>query len=232
MIDYNKDVVFVQDYVFNTQITEYDIQSAGLSILEASGALDDEKVKELSGLSKNNRVVTIGLMIRDNPEYQKIIKEGLISARKNFIEGNNLSDGDIICIKKDAIFTTRKCTNLEFNGIKFRAKTRWRSYLKLGKIEFLYLDKTKYQILGLGESATDYHREGWVATIIDVIDRISNGESVGHKMINLVWKYRDGSMDERFYHMFRSDPTPIDPMYNFKEIIQPLMSVLGAIGAR
>ena len=230
MIDYTKDVLFIQDYCFNTQIVEYDIQSAGLSILTHSGVLSEDKIHELENMTKSSRVVSIGMMIRDNPEYQKIISNGLIHARKHFIESNHLSESDIICIKKDAIFTTKKCNTLLFDGIQFRAKNKWRSYLKLGKIEFFYLDKLKYQILGLGTVATDYHKNGWIKTIIDIIDRISNGDkSVRHTVMQLISQYKSEKLPAAYYQSFKSDPTQRDDLYNYQQIIIPLMQVLSQV---
>lgn len=230
VIDFSKDVVFVQDYVFNTQITEYDIQAAGLSILEASKALPTEKIEELKNIPKSSRVITIGMMIRDNPQLQKIISIGLAQARTNFITENHLSEADIVCIKKDAIFTTRKCNVLEFGSVHFRSKTKWRSYMKLGRIEFLFLDKSRYQVLGLGTVAIDYHKDGWISTIINIMDRVSNADrSVRPMVMNLISKYKSGSLDERYYHCLKSDPTVRDEMYNYKEIIIPLMQILSNV---
>ena len=230
MIDYNKDVLFIQDYVFNTQITEYDIRSAGLSILMNSDVLDEQKISELEAMTKNSRVVAIGMMIRDNPEYQQIISKGLVAARKAFITENALTEADIVCIKKDAIFTTRRCSKLEFNGIQFRSKTKWRSYMKLGRIEFLFLDKNRYQILGLGTMATDYHKDGWIKSIIEIMDRVTNADnSVRSMVMNLISKYKSEKLPERYYHAFKSDPRSVDPEYNYREIIIPLMMILSQI---
>lgn len=226
-MDYTKDVQYIQDYSFNTQIIEYDIQSAGLSILSSSGVLSQEEIGMYQAMTKSSRNVAIGLMIRDNPEYSKILSKGFIQARKQFIESNQLSESDIICIKKDAIFTTKKCTSLEFNGVKFRSKNKWRSYLKLEKIEFFYMDKSRYQVLNLGTAAIDYHKDGWIKTIIDIIDRISNADrSVRTVVMNLIMKYKAGKLDDCYYHCFKSDPSNIDEIYNYKEVIIPLMKLL------
>lgn len=230
MIDYRKDVLFIQDYCFNTQIIEYDIQSAGLSILAQSKVLDDQKISELENMPKTSRVVAIGMMIRDNPEYQKVISDGLMNARKSFIEENHLNDTDIICIKKDALFVTKKCSSLMINGVKFRAKNKWRSYLKLGKVEFFFQDRLKYQINGLGTMATDYHKNGLIKTIIEIIDRISNGDkSVRHMVMHFISQYKEEKLPSCYYHAFKSDPTNEDMLYNYQQIIIPLMQILSQI---
>lgn len=230
MIDYKKDVQFIQDFCFNTQITEYDIQSAGLSILSSSGVLDEQKKYDLENMPKSSRVVAIGMMIKENPEYQKIISNGLVNARKMFIEQNQLSDADIICIKKDAIFTTKRCKVLDVNGIHFRSKNRWRSYLKLGKIEFFYQDKLRYQVNGLGTMATDFHKNGMIKTIIDIIDRVSNGDkSVRNFVMTFIAQFKEGKLPSSYYHAFKSDPTQQDDLYNYQQVIIPLMQVLSQI---
>ena len=99
--------------------------------------------------------------------------------------------------------------------------------MKLGKIEFLYLDKTKFSILGLGTTSIDYHREGWIKTIIDIIDRISNADrSYRNLVTNLILDYKSGKLPECYYHAFKSDPTHCDVLYNYQEVIIPLVQIL------
>lgn len=230
MIDYKKDVLFVQDYVFNSHIIEYDIQSAGLSILKKSGALDENQVNTLGHMSKESQNISIGIMTRDSDQFRDILKQGFADARKGFIEANNLQEQDIVCVKKDAIFTTVKCNTLVIDGIKFRDKTRWRSYLKLGRVEFFYQDKLKYQVQGLGDAAIDYHRDGWITTLITVVDKVSNADrSVKNYIMGVIDKYKRGELPERFYHVFKADPTEINELYNYKEVIIPLMQILSTI---
>jgi hypothetical protein len=230
MIDYKKDVIFIQDYVFNSSIVEYDMQSAGLSILKDSGVLTEDQITDLEQMSKDSRNIQLGNMTRDNEAFRDILKQGFMDARKNFIEGNNLQEQDIVCIKKDAIFTTVKCNNLEFGGITFRPKTRWRSYLRLGNVEFLFQDKLKYQVKGLGDTAVDYHRDGWISTIMTIIDKVSNADrSVKGYMIGLIDKYKSGELPERFYHVFKSDPTATDRWHNYNKIIIPIMQILSNV---
>ena len=227
MIDISKDNLQVQDFAFNTSIFEYDIRSAGLSILAASGALPAEKVEELSKLDKTNRVVTIGLMMRDDPQLSKIVTKGLQDARKQFIIQNKVEDGDIIMVKRDAIFCTKRCQQLEFGGVQFRIKTKWRSYMRLDRIEFLFQDINRYQILGLGTTATDYHRDGWVKTLLTIMQKISDADRSAYTYtMNFIAKYRDDRLDERFYHMFRSNPTQVSNEYNYQHVIVPLIQIM------
>lgn len=230
MIDFTKDIVFVQDYCFNTIITEYDIQSAGLSILKSRNLLSPQQISELENMPKTNRNIAIGMLIRDNPSYQQILKNAFIECRKRFITENELNESDIICIKKDAIFTTRRCDRLEFDGIVFRDKTKWRSYMKLGSIEFFYKNTHNYQVLNLGTVAIDFHKEGWIKTIIGVMDKISNADrSVKQNINGLVMGYKEKTLPDRFYNVFKSNPVDVDPMYNFKNVLIPLMQIVSSI---
>lgn len=230
MIDYTKDVQYIQDYMFNSSIIEYDIRAAGYSILVSSNAISDEKKNQLENMTKISRNIEIGMMIRDNPDLQQVISNGLMSARRTFIQENQLQESDIICIKKDAIFTNRKCKVLEINGITFRPKTKWRSYLRLGKIEFLVTDTNRYQILGLGDTSLEYHRDYFVKTIVEIINRVANADrSVRTYVMNFITKYKSLSLDERYYHTFKSDYKPTDAMYNYTNVIIPLMQVLSRV---
>lgn len=230
MIDYSKDVLFLQDYLFNGTVIEYDIQAAGYNILIENNALTEQQIQDLGNMTKNSRNISIGLMIRDDHHLQEILSQGYANARKSFIEGNHLEEADIICIKKDAIFTTRRCSVLQFGGIKFRPKTKWRSYLMLGRIEFLFLDKDRFQVNYLGTSAIEYHRDGWIKAILEIMSRLSNADkSVRSYVMNIIKRYKEGTLDERFYHPLKSDPSQRDDLYNYQNVIVPLMIILSKV---
>ena len=96
-------------YIFNREITEYDMSDAGFSLIQEFKLLPEKEIKELQKLGKQQRKVKIGLIQRENDKLKENLKISFQEARKIFINENKLDNNDIISIKKDAIITIKPC---------------------------------------------------------------------------------------------------------------------------
>mgnify|MGYP003490672789 FL=1 len=85
-------------YLINHNIQEWDISKANISVLLRKGAITREKYNYYYNLPKHKREVSIGCLMRDNPSISRAVSEGLMEARKNFIEANNVEDWNILYI--------------------------------------------------------------------------------------------------------------------------------------
>ena len=110
----NKDI----DQKVNEEIIEYDMKSAGLSIIKSGKLLDERMISLLEILPKDQRSIKIGNLQKRDKELTRKLNEGFEYYRKVFLESNDVKDDDIISIKKDAIFTTKRCKNMEFDYVK------------------------------------------------------------------------------------------------------------------
>ena len=147
----NEDINYIKD----TLISEYDIKSAGFSVIKYKKLLPDDIIEKLENMNKLSRNIQIGLYMREQKTLAKEINDTLAEVRKEFIIQNNLEEEDILSIKKDAIFVIRKKpTNLLIFGyFQFRPKDVFTSYMNLNNKEFYYssLDKS-FLIKGLSET--------------------------------------------------------------------------------
>ena len=104
-------------------------------------------------MDKKSKNIKIGLIQRKDKEFAKKLQDGFITARKWFIEANEISEDDIVSIKKDAFFIARRnCSKVDFGNIHFRSKNFYSSYFRLNKLEF-YISTSKHiiDIKGLGQ---------------------------------------------------------------------------------
>jgi hypothetical protein len=131
----NKDIVYLK----NTTITEYDIKSAGFTVIKFKKLLPEEEILELESIGKEERNVRIGKRILQYPRIGEEIINTLAEVRQDFVVMNQIYDNDILSIKKDAIFLIRKNpTVLKIGMFEFRAKKSYSSYCYLNKKEFYY----------------------------------------------------------------------------------------------
>ncbi|WP_301066565.1 hypothetical protein [uncultured Duncaniella sp.] len=91
------------DFLIDTNIREYDISKANISILFDAGVIDAETYNILASQPKQIREVTVGKMQGRDPTISQKLKEGLAYCRSVFILGNNLSDEEILSINNDSI---------------------------------------------------------------------------------------------------------------------------------
>lgn len=127
-------------YIKNAEITEWDIKSAGLSVLKYCKLLPEKELDELSKMEKHARTVKEGLLQKEYPIIAEKIIETLSKARQAFVYLNNIEDYQILTIKKDAIFLINKIptNNIIKDYFEFRKKNTYSSVFIAGKKEIYY----------------------------------------------------------------------------------------------
>jgi len=158
------------DYIFNSEIREYDLRRAGLSLIKQFNLLPQSKIDSLSMMDKVACNKEIGMLQKDKQFADKLL-ECFAEARRLFFETNEIQTSEIVSIKKDAIFVHRKkCDNTVFGELNFRVKNQYLGYLRLNRIEFYYKDpNTVLDVKGLGPSVYLYHTDYMLDFIKDVI---------------------------------------------------------------
>ena len=61
-------------YIFNREITEYDMSDAGFSLIQEFKLLPEKEIKELQKLGKQQRKVKIGLIQREDDKLKENLK--------------------------------------------------------------------------------------------------------------------------------------------------------------
>ena len=236
-------------------IREYDMVDAGYSILAAAGIFDKETSARLCSMGKKERNVFIGKAQINRPELSKILMETFVRARKSFFEANGIENEDVLYIKKDAIaLIGRAAKNLLMEGLEFREKGRYTSYLLLGNVEFYNPgDGSPPVVKGVSQKAREMCANGIVS---DIGDAMSRAERVSHDALCLhlkmyrkkyvtmdlpVGHYRElnsealfrlkyrGAKDRRgFYtnHVNEESKSLIDISYNYRALLMPLFEIM------
>lgn len=192
--------------LFNKEIYEYDIHSAGYSITKEFQLLPEKEIEKLYSKDKQSLNINIGLYQRKDPFYRDQLKEGFQRARKRFFEDNELDEETVISIKKDAIFTTKKCKNKTFGEIDFRNKNKYSSYLRLPvkPIIELYYNPLHIDVKGLSDECIKRHESG----ILEFFNRYFEYQETGRKesvldyLKRTVDQYKQRELPVNFYRPF------------------------------
>ena len=194
----NRDI----DYLLNTDIREYDLRSAGLSLIKYFKLLPDKDIAYLDKMEKEPRNKQIGL-IQKNKEFARCLLECFSEARRMFFEANQIQDSDVLSIKKDAIFIVGKyCHNNVFGDLEFRVKNQYLGYMLLNKKEFYYTNpNTDLDVKGLGSDVLAYHGEYMLDFMRDVFSMsiYSSRESLISYITDFISDYRNRRLSYGYY---------------------------------
>lgn len=152
------------DYLLSTYIREYDISKANINVFYKYGVIDKTQYEQYLRMTREARQISIGLMLRDRPELNQVLKEGITEAKRMFFEANNIQEQDILSIKNDAIFIINKIpTYTKFGNIEFIMKNVYTSYYNLDGIELYYFfdivtGQEKMDVKGIDDSKLMLHK--------------------------------------------------------------------------
>jgi hypothetical protein len=179
-------------YLKNISITEWDIQSAGLSVLKFRKLLPEEELKKLELLDKKTRTIKEGLLQKSQPKIAESIIETLSKVRQGFTILNHIQEENILSIKKDALFLIN--TQITHPTVKefftFRNKNTYTSYILLNKSEFYFNSLTNVlHVKGLPEDSVNKQRN---FILKDISGFLKSSEKVSSKtMFILLKNYRE-----------------------------------------
>lgn len=100
----NRDITYLK----NIPITEYDIKSAGFSVIKFKKLMPESEIQKIENMDKHDRNVYIGKRIIKEPKINEEILKTLEKVRKAFVFVNKIEAEEILSIKKDAIFIIKK----------------------------------------------------------------------------------------------------------------------------
>jgi hypothetical protein len=127
-------------YCFHNHIMEYDMKAASVSTCEYFKLLDTETIELLKLMPKQKRVVKMGLLQRDKDFSEKLLS-GIREIRKKFLEINGLDESNVLSLHSDAcIISSNKRIITNIDGVEFRRKGLWSSFIRYQNIEMLYHD--------------------------------------------------------------------------------------------
>jgi len=189
-------------YIAGEGVIEYDIRSAGFNICKQFGLLPEEKIRELEELDKKERHVAIGKLQREDKTLSEKLKEGFAKCREAFFRYNNVTDDDILSIKKDAIFIIgKRYEHLRFGKyIEFVPKHTFHSYIYLNDCEF-YIGEDELACKGIKDELLPLHRDYMLDLITEYVNllRLSNTSKQLEFIKEVAVAYRNKKLESGYY---------------------------------
>ena len=198
------------DYMINVYIREYDISQANINILLSKELIDHNLYKKLSIMKKIDRQIFIGKLMNSNKGVHKALTKGFAEYRKKFFEANDLSDNNILSIKKDAIYVINTIPkNIVFDHVEFLNKATYTSFYKLGNLEAYYrssLDGEVLDIKGISDNKLILHKDYFIEFLCTIFYEIQSG-ILKHALAMVQGfydKYVQLELDTSYYRSFDS----------------------------
>lgn len=234
-------------YLFNRTIIEYDMKSANTSLAREFHLLPEEKIAEIEAMGKQSRVVTIGKLKQKDKTYQEKEKAAFMEARRLFFTQNELSDSDIVSVKKDAIFVSRYVEKTKVGRyIEFRPKNEYTSFVYMKPLE-IYFNKNGLDIKGISDDIYErYHKDCFGMFLYEAIHLLESATKAD--ALKYIRKFFDDykwrRLDTEYYREFNNlsqyryldgtvamdeyeeDLFKVDISCNFKLIIQFLQTIM------
>jgi hypothetical protein len=217
------------EYLFDNEIIEYDIKDAGFSIIKYYKLLSPEQIKELTDLEKMQRHYAIGRMQGKDKDFSKALMDKFTEVRAVFLSVNNLTDNNIVSVKKDAIYTIGECSKTKFGKIEFAAKNRYTSYLRFieNKDIEVYYNSGSMDIKGMGDSAINRHRLYMLEFIKSMISNLeSRDQSAKRNLKKFIDDYKGMKLEEEFYIEFNNVSRDYNPLFNFQKLVIPFTQIV------
>lgn len=198
-------------------VYEYDMKSAGFSVIKEYGLISKTKIDKIDLLDKKERNETIGKLKIKNKELVKNEKKGILTARECFFRANGIKDEDVVSIKNDAIFIAgRKARVTEFGKyIEFSLKNSYTSYHNINGIEFYYNKREDIlHIKNLSKNIDQAHYCGickFLKTVFKYIE-YDRFEELKKYLIDFSILYKSKKLGKEYYKEFNHDS-----MYRYKE---------------
>lgn len=128
-------------YLFHGNIMEYDMVAASLSVSKRFKLLDDALIEQLNLLPKEQRTRRVGLLQKDDKVYSEKLLQGIIDVRKTFLSNNGLDESNVLSLHNDAVlFNSKRKVEPIADGVEFKKKGQWTSYIRYRNIEMFYAD--------------------------------------------------------------------------------------------
>lgn len=239
--------------VINSEIVEYDIKSANISIIKTYKMLEPDIISKIENMKKQDRVIAVGKIMKKDKSFSKNLESYFNSIMNTFIDDNSLDkDYDIASIKRDAAFViNRKIKKSKYGEyINFIPKNKYHAYLFLSPYEF-YFGENKIDVKGIQDDILQLHDNGILSFLFDIIN-IAERTNMDQVAINrylqefcIAYKnrelgfdmYREFTNESRFRYnimgeqMLLSDIdesliNKIDISYNYTHIILPIIQIL------
>ena len=242
---FDKDIEFMI-----SDIIEYDMRRAGLSIIKEEKLLPETDIMMYEAMPKREADIKLGKLQRTNQSLKEGLKNGFKKYRSLFYELNNLSEEDIVSIKKDAIFTKKYCENLQIGeNILFVEKHHYEARLYINNCEFYWSSDGQLDVKGIDDESIELHRDYLCNFIWKYIQYLSQYDDEGclryivkfmndYKFKRLpIEYYREFNQQSLYSYIMYDQPTTSTQLdevykqvvlghYNYKNLFVPMLELV------
>lgn len=191
-------------YIYNEYITEWDIKSANVSLMEYYNLSDNDTISRLKGMKKSKREVAVGLLGRDNHDFMIKLEKAFDDIIDLFIKSNNLEPEDILSVKKDSVFVrNHHIINNVFGPVEFVNKNTYTGVLLLPKYEFYY-NPLKVDVKGINDNILFLHDKGILSFIRNIME-CGKYLEVCIYLHDFIEYYKKRELDLEYYREFTTD---------------------------
>ena len=219
------------EYVFGENIIEYDKKDAGFSLIKQFRLLPDSEIDRLERIPKGvNRHIAVGCLERDNKDFAQALTDKFCEARRVFIEINSIdTENSILAVKKDAIFVVDTVKRTKFGQVEFAMKNQYSSYIRFpanGNLE-LYYNNAGIDVKGMGDIAVNRHRIYTIEWLRGYFRLMENRDTnVKRYLMRYIKEYKANELEEEYYLEFNSKSLTMDRMFNFRNLLVPLVEIV------
>lgn len=203
-------------YIIAHNIYEYDIRKANINVLFSLGLIDKDYYDKLDHMSRMERQVEIGFLIKEDPALYDKLSAGIKEYKRKLFEANGVEDTDIVSIKNDAVFIKDKMLDTtEFGNVKFILKNSYTSFIKLGRMlttEVYFASDmvngtASIDVKGIKDEVLEYHHKYMASIIADVILSLECGDiqDALTYITEIYNSYIERKLDIGYYRTFNSD---------------------------
>ena len=181
-------------FMFHANIVEYDMKAMSVSISEKYHLLDQSIIDKLKRMPKDQRTKAVGLMQRDSKEYSERLIQCELETRRKFLEMNNLTESDVICLHSDAcIFNSRKKIINNIEGVEFKHANTWSSYMRFKGIEMFY-DGEVLEYKGVAKELLNQHSMGIHRYLCEVFNKLENYDP---SIVDYITKFQKNYLQDK-----------------------------------
>lgn len=195
-------------YVFRKNIVEYDMQSASLSVSRRFHLLDDALLDSLERMPKEKRTREVGLIQREDKEFSQKMIECLLQTRKEFLDINHLTDGNVVTLHSDAVIfiqTNQIVDHIE--NVPFVHKHTWSSYIRYDRVEMFY-DNGVITYKGIPQPMLQQHTLGICQHLLKFFQYLEDyDEELFPYLRKFQKQYLQGKLPEYYYIPFGTTGT-------------------------
>lgn len=185
MMHYENPIPYYSGY-----LVEYDLRKANINSLRSRGVIDEKTYQLLATVDKSYREIYIGKMIKSNQKIYDEIQAGIIDAKHQFFNANDLKDNEVLYIKNDAVCVmSQRSMKTTFGRMEFVNKGAFTSFFQTNKskLQILYRFDTVqgsdvFEVKGISEATVlKYHAEymlNFILTVLYDLERSSIEETL------------------------------------------------------